>query len=210
MSDFTSNFWSVFVTALTLVGIIGCAVLLWMAGRKKVVSTADNTTGHVWDEDLREMNNPLPVWWVWMFIITIVFALLRISEQQLADQVHALATEFGQVDAVSARVSRLPLYLPWLTQLAPPLTFDMRAALALHADGIARGVAAQGITPRDRAFMLSAEIFLLQHTCHWFCKSRMVASARMLAAHKTAHAQLVQSVSPATRGAYTSLVGLRA
>lgn len=139
-----------------------------------------------------------------------VFALLRISEQQLADQVHALATEFGQVDAVSARVSRLPLYLPWLTQLAPPLTFDMRAALALHADGIARGVAAQGITPRDRAFMLSAEIFLLQHTCHWFCKSRMVASARMLAAHQTAHAQLVQSVSPATRGAYTSLVGLRA
>ena len=54
-------------------------------------------------------------------------------------RLRALATEFGQVDAVSARVSRLPLYLPWLTQLAPPLTFDMRAALALHADGIARG-----------------------------------------------------------------------
>ncbi len=75
MSDFTSNFWSVFVTALTLVGIIGCAVLLWMAGRKKVVSTADNTTGHVWDEDLVEMNNPLPRWWVWMFVITIIFGL---------------------------------------------------------------------------------------------------------------------------------------
>ena len=42
-----------FVTAITLVGIIACAVLLWMAGRKKVVSTADNTTGHVWDVDLR-------------------------------------------------------------------------------------------------------------------------------------------------------------
>ena len=75
MSDFTSNFWSVFVTALTLVGIIGCAVLLWMAGRKKVVSTADNTTGHVWDEDLVEMNNPLPRWWVWMFVVTIIFGL---------------------------------------------------------------------------------------------------------------------------------------
>lgn len=75
MSDFTSNFWSVFVTALTLVGIIGCAVLLWMAGRKKVVSTADNTTGHVWDEDLVEMNNPLPRWWVWMFVLTIIFGL---------------------------------------------------------------------------------------------------------------------------------------
>ena len=34
MSDFTSNFWSVFVTTLTLVGIIACGILLWMAGRK--------------------------------------------------------------------------------------------------------------------------------------------------------------------------------
>lgn len=75
MSDFTSNFWSVFVTALTLVGIVGCAVLLWLAGRKKVASTSDNTTGHVWDEDLVEMNNPLPRWWVWLFVITIVFGL---------------------------------------------------------------------------------------------------------------------------------------
>lgn len=75
MSDFTSNFWSVFVTTLTLVGIIACGILLWMAGRKKVVATSDNTTGHVWDEDLVEMNNPLPRWWVWLFVITIVFGL---------------------------------------------------------------------------------------------------------------------------------------
>ena len=75
MSDFTSNFWSVFVTTLTLVGIIACGILLWMAGRKKVSATADNTTGHVWDEDLVEMNNPLPRWWVWLFVITIVFGL---------------------------------------------------------------------------------------------------------------------------------------
>ena len=61
MSDFTSNFWSVFVTTLTLVGILACALLLWMAGRKKVAATADNTPGHVWDEDLVEMNNPRDV-----------------------------------------------------------------------------------------------------------------------------------------------------
>ena len=79
MSDFTSNFWSVFVTALTLVGIIGCAVLLWMAGRKKVVATSDNTTGHVWDEDLTEMNNPLPRWWMWLFVITVVFSAVYLA-----------------------------------------------------------------------------------------------------------------------------------
>lgn len=76
MSDFTSGFWSVYVAGITLVGILACAVLLWLTSRKKVPARADNTTGHVWDEDLTEMNNPLPMWWVWMFILTIVFSLL--------------------------------------------------------------------------------------------------------------------------------------
>ena len=75
MSDFTSNFWSIYVVALTLGGIFGCLLLLWMTARKKVESAADNTTGHVWDEDLREMNNPMPRWWMWMFVITSIFGL---------------------------------------------------------------------------------------------------------------------------------------
>jgi cytochrome c oxidase cbb3-type subunit 3 len=75
MSDFTSNFWSVYVLALTLIGILGCLILLWVTARKKVVPRADNTTGHVWDEDLREMNNPMPRWWMWLFVLTIVFGL---------------------------------------------------------------------------------------------------------------------------------------
>jgi cytochrome c oxidase cbb3-type subunit III len=75
MSDFTSNFWSVFIAGITLIGIFGCLLLLWMTGRKKVVSSSDNTTGHVWDGDLREMNNPMPRWWVWMFVITVIFSL---------------------------------------------------------------------------------------------------------------------------------------
>lgn len=75
MSDFTSNFWSIYVAGLTIVSIVACLLLLWTAGRKKVVASHDNTTGHVWDEDLREMNNPLPRWWVWLFVITVVFSL---------------------------------------------------------------------------------------------------------------------------------------
>ncbi len=76
MSDFTSNFWSVFVAATTLIGIIACLILLWATGKTRVMSTVDNTTGHVWDGDLREMNNPLPRWWVWLFVITVVFSLI--------------------------------------------------------------------------------------------------------------------------------------
>ncbi|MBN2871481.1 MAG: cytochrome-c oxidase, cbb3-type subunit III [Halothiobacillaceae bacterium] len=34
------------------------------------------TTGHVWDGDLREYNNPLPRWWLWAFYATIVFAVV--------------------------------------------------------------------------------------------------------------------------------------
>ena len=75
MSDFTSNFWSIYVTALTLLGIFGCLLLLWITARKKVESTADNTTGHVWDGDLMEMNNPMPRWWMWLFVITSIFGL---------------------------------------------------------------------------------------------------------------------------------------
>jgi cytochrome c oxidase cbb3-type subunit 3 len=73
MSDFNSNFWSIYVVALTVVSILACLLLLWVTARKKVVPSADNTTGHVWDEDLREMNNPMPRWWMWLFVITIIF-----------------------------------------------------------------------------------------------------------------------------------------
>ena len=76
MSDFDADFWSIYVAGLTLVSILACLVLLWFTSRKKVPAHADNTTGHVWDEDLVEMNNPLPLWWVWLFIITVVFSLL--------------------------------------------------------------------------------------------------------------------------------------
>ena len=76
MSDFTNGFWSFYVAALTLGGIVGCLLLLWITSRKKVKAGKDNTTGHVWDGDLTEMNNPLPLWWVGLFILTIVFSLL--------------------------------------------------------------------------------------------------------------------------------------
>jgi cytochrome c oxidase cbb3-type subunit 3 len=79
MSDFIHGFWSWYVAAISVVSIVACAVLLWLAGKARVPASAagrkDNTTGHVWDEDLREYNNPLPRWWMWLFILTVVFAL---------------------------------------------------------------------------------------------------------------------------------------
>ena len=79
MSDFVHSFWSHYIAWITFAGILACVVLLWLTSRKKLAGSADNTTGHVWDEDLREMNNPLPLWWVGMFLITIVFALFYLT-----------------------------------------------------------------------------------------------------------------------------------
>ena len=76
MSDFNNNFWSYYVAGLTLAGILACLLLLWITARSRGIASADNTTGHVWDGDLREMNNPMPRWWMWLFVATIVFSLL--------------------------------------------------------------------------------------------------------------------------------------
>jgi cytochrome c oxidase cbb3-type subunit 3 len=76
MSDFIGEFWSLYVAVLTLASVAACLLLLWITARKKIVSHGDNTTGHVWDEDLREMNNPMPRWWMWLFVGTVVYGLL--------------------------------------------------------------------------------------------------------------------------------------
>jgi cytochrome c oxidase cbb3-type subunit III len=74
MSDFFSNGWSIFIGVTTIVSILACLVLLIIASRRKVMAD-DNSTGHVWDVDLIELNNPLPRWWMILFVIT-VFASL--------------------------------------------------------------------------------------------------------------------------------------
>lgn len=77
MSDF-STAWAFYVAIVTLVSIAACAALLYGMGRMRVSRKAGErveTTGHVWDGDLAEFNNPLPRWWMWLFYGTIVFAL---------------------------------------------------------------------------------------------------------------------------------------
>ena len=137
-----------------------------------------------------------------------VLDLLASSEAQLCEQFERFANDFQKVPVPLARVSRLPLGLPFALQWFPAASFDMRAAVAIHARGIARATRNEAaLLPGDKAFVMTAELLLMQHTCHWFCKSRTVASARVLARHKTPHAQLVASVSPETRAAYTALTG---
>jgi cytochrome c oxidase cbb3-type subunit 3 len=73
MSDFFSSGWSVFIAVATLASLAACLVLLYVASRRTPMGP-DNSTGHVFDEDLIELNNPLPRWWMVLFILTVLFA----------------------------------------------------------------------------------------------------------------------------------------
>ncbi len=153
-----------------------------------------------------------------------IWCNLQPLERALSDQFSQLVAGFARVDEPQARVSRLPMALPWATRVFPQACFDMRKVLAIHAHGFERVSARVTESPlgdgtgaetrfdldaaRDRAFTFLAEMLLMQHSCHWFCKSKNVASARMLLRHQTTHEQVVAAVTPQTRQAYAALVGM--
>jgi cytochrome c oxidase cbb3-type subunit 3 len=76
MSQFSSGFWDFYVAAVSLVSIVACAVFLKLQSTRRAPGGSTETTGHTWDEDLGEYNNPLPRWWMWLFYITIAFSLV--------------------------------------------------------------------------------------------------------------------------------------
>lgn len=73
-----TSFWNWYVIIITIGTVLGC---FWLLQWTKGVSNRDEkegtgTTGHVWDEDLVELNNPLPRWWLKLFYGTIIFAFI--------------------------------------------------------------------------------------------------------------------------------------
>jgi hypothetical protein len=139
---------------------------------------------------------------------TRLWVMLALSEEQLCEQFRCFVADFSAVDEADARVSKLPAFLSEADRFFPDNTFDMRRALVVHAEGMVRAAKnAQGRLPRDKAYTLSAELLLMQHTCHWYCRSKAVASARMLARHQTPYEQLLVSVDPETRQAYLAVIG---
>jgi cytochrome c oxidase cbb3-type subunit III len=136
MSDFTNEFWTWYVGAVSLVSILACALLLWLAGKAIVHvqpdRTDDNTTGHVWDENLRELNNPLPRWWMRLFILTVVFALAYLvffpGLGSFKGTLNWSSTETEHKQDVShLRAQVAPLYAAFSAQPIETLAKDPRA-----------------------------------------------------------------------------------
>jgi cytochrome c oxidase cbb3-type subunit III len=135
MSDFISDGWSVFVAVVTILSILACIVLLLIAARRRVApGVKDNSTGHVWDEDLRELNNPLPRWWMGLFVLTVVFSLGYLA---LYPGLGSFAGTLGwssarelEAETEAARRLTQPLYAKFATMDEAALKGDP-AAMAL-------------------------------------------------------------------------------
>ncbi|SEJ94104.1 MULTISPECIES: hypothetical protein [unclassified Variovorax] len=137
-----------------------------------------------------------------------IWHLLDATEEKISSQLDSFAAEMSRLPEPLTRMSKLPVAIPLVNATLPATTLDLRQLLLVHARGIA-GVTRNDAnrSPKSKAYTMSAELFLLQHTCHWFCRSKTVASARMLARHQTSYAQLLDAVSPETRSAYGALTG---
>ena len=135
MSDFVNGFWPWYVAAISLVSVLACGLLLYLAGKATVMphtdKADDNTTGHVWDGNLREYNNPLPRWWLWLFVLTIVFALVYLAVFPGLGSYKGFlkwSTEAEhQQDVSKLRDQVAPLYAAFAAQPIELLVSDKRA-----------------------------------------------------------------------------------
>src|SRR5690606_25433578 len=85
----------------------------------------------------------------------------------------------------------------------PAASRDFRKLLHIHAAGLRHAVDNEDRwDAKERAYHLSAELYLFQHSCHWFCKSRVVADARLLMRHQVNHQKVLESVTTVTRSSY--------
>ena len=131
--------WSLFVILLTIVNILACVWLLrWTSKPKsateKIGGGAD--TGHVWDKDLREYNNPLPKWWLWLFYITVAFGLLYLVLYPGLGTVKGLKgwTQAGQWEQENAAAeAKVAEYLaPFASMSVPELAANPQAMATAH------------------------------------------------------------------------------
>lgn len=134
MADFVNGGWALFVALGTIISIVLCYLLAWQVSRAKVEDSVDGevgTTGHVWDDDLEELNNPLPRWWLYLFFITCIFGMLYvILYPGLGDFRGSLKwSSAGQYEAEVARIDEVakPLFEGYLAQEIPDVAGNAEA-----------------------------------------------------------------------------------
>ncbi len=70
-----SSAWSWYIIIGTILSMLGCFwLIVWTNKQRQSDEEIAESESHVWDEDIRELNNPLPMWWLWLFVLTLIFA----------------------------------------------------------------------------------------------------------------------------------------
>lgn len=134
MSDFFNSGWSVWVALVSGLGIAGCLWLLFSQRKTAVPRNADGTvtdTGHTWDGDLRELNNPLPRWWMWMYVLGCTFAIVYLV---LYPGMGSFPGVFGysttkalQQDIDASNAELKPIYAKYMTMDIKQVAADPKA-----------------------------------------------------------------------------------
>jgi hypothetical protein len=132
-----------------------------------------------------------------------VLETFALTERAVAAQVQSLADAMQKESAQATALGTFAFCVPYVERVLPAAARDFRALLRIHAAGLRHAVDnEEQLDPKTRAFHLSAELYLFQHSCHWFCKSRAVADARLIMRHQVQHQKALDSVSAVTRSAY--------
>ena len=149
-----SNPWSWYIIVGTIVSLVACFWLVAYANKQRASAEAiKESEAHVWDENIRELNNPLPMWWLWLFILTIVWSAFYLiyypgmgsygglsgwsQENQYANEVAAAEAQYGPVFAAFGAME--------VTELANyPEALEIGASLYQNYCSQCHGSTAQG------------------------------------------------------------------
>lgn len=134
MADFVSPGWGIYIIVVTLVSIAACFWLAWTLASTKTPTAEDgsvDTTGHVWDETLQELNHPLPRWWLYLFYLTCVFSLLYLVLYPGLGEFKGILgwSQEGayELESEKARATYEPLFEKYLAQDITAVAADTEA-----------------------------------------------------------------------------------
>ncbi len=195
--------------ALTVLVVLGYVFLNWYDQAKRIVLLSRLLSSYQIEALMERLNNG------YMRALSmedgerqdLAFEQQHATEQQLAEQLRKLSKDVEQQRPADVRISRLPV--PFARHWLPMLTFDLASAISVHANGVsALADYPEELPPKQRARQLLAEVLLMQHTCHWFCRNRRMASARLMQRHQTRYQDVLAMVSTKTRESYGLIAGV--
>ncbi|MEM1089000.1 MAG: cytochrome-c oxidase, cbb3-type subunit III [Pseudomonadota bacterium] len=128
-----SSGWHWYVAAITLINIIACIwLILWSSRQGDAAKANSDTLDHTWDEDLCERNNPLPRWWLYLFVGTIIWGLGYLVYYPGLGAYPGVGgwSQKGQYQAERARIDAV-----YQEKFASLAALDYKA-LSQHADGM--------------------------------------------------------------------------